>query len=107
MIELPESPNFSVRWRLDIKNEGPKSRFYLLDMGSCWNNNGAPCDGDLSHQKRRWLRVGDPRIWELDIGGMSSRLYFYQDPDPPSAKRIWTSIDTRTKIFVSAQVEVA
>ncbi|KHN04394.1 hypothetical protein glysoja_041856 [Glycine soja] len=30
-----------------------------------------------------------------------------QDPDPPSAKRIWTSIDTRTKIFVSAQVEVA
>ena len=35
MIELPESPNFSVRWRLDIKNEGPKSRFYLLDMGSC------------------------------------------------------------------------
>jgi len=57
MIELPESPNFSVRWRLDIKNEGPKSRFYLLDMGSCWNNNGAPCDGDVLTDVSRYSEM--------------------------------------------------
>ena len=47
MIQLLESPNFRVRWRLDIKNGGPKSRFYLLYMSSCWKNNGAPYDGDV------------------------------------------------------------
>jgi len=30
-----------------------------------------------------------------------------QDPGTPPAKRIWTSIDTGTEIFVSAQDEVA
>ncbi|XP_020213320.1 uncharacterized protein LOC109797629 isoform X1 [Cajanus cajan] len=201
---LPESPNFRVRLSLDVKNGGgPQSQFYLLDMGSCWKNNGAPCDGDVLTDVTRYsemiinpetpawcsptgLRncppfhitpdnrkiyrndtanfpysayhyycapgnakhveqpvstcdpssnpqaqeivqllphpiwgaygyptkkgdgwVGDPRTWELDVGGLSSRLYFYQDPGTPPAKRIWTSIDTGTEIFVSSQDEVA
>ncbi|KAH1154835.1 hypothetical protein GYH30_050221 [Glycine max] len=190
-LELLESPNFRVRWRLDIKNGGPKSRFYLLYMSSCWKNNGAPYDGDvlidvsrytplvwgtvhppfhITPEDRKIYRndtanfpylayhyycapgnakhleqlvstcdpynnpqaqeifqllldpiwgaygyptqkedgwVGDPRIWELDVGGTSIRLYFYQDPSTPPTKRIWTSIDNGTKIFFSAQDEVA
>ncbi|XP_009600100.1 uncharacterized protein [Nicotiana tomentosiformis] len=45
---LPESPNFKVKLTLDVKRGGgPKSQFYLIDIGSCWKNNGAPCDGDV------------------------------------------------------------
>ena len=33
--------------------------------------------------------------------------FLVQDPGTPPAKRIWTSIDTQTEIFVSAQDEVA
>ncbi|GMP87333.1 hypothetical protein CsSME_00039749 [Camellia sinensis var. sinensis] len=45
---LPESPNFKVRLSLDVKQGGgAKSQFYLIDMGSCWKNNGAACDGDV------------------------------------------------------------
>ncbi|KAE9612416.1 hypothetical protein Lal_00039730 [Lupinus albus] len=201
---LPESPNFKVRLSLDIKKGGgPKSQFYLLDIGSCWKNNGAPCDGDVLTDVTRYSEmiinpdtpawcsptgqgncppfhitpdnrkiyrndtanfpysayhyycapgnaqhleqpvstcdpysnpqaqeivqllphpiwsaygyptkkgdgwVGDARTWELDVGGLSSRLYFYQDPGTPPAKRIWTSIDTGTEIFVTNKVEVA
>ncbi|KAK9147147.1 hypothetical protein Sjap_007050 [Stephania japonica] len=201
---LPESPNFKVRLSLNVKQGGgPKSQFYLIDIGSCWKNNGAPCDGDLltditrynemiinpetlawcsptslvscppyhitpnnakiyrndtanfpygayhyycapgnakylespvsicdpysnpqgqelmqllphpiwaeygypTKQGQGW--VGDPRTWELDVGGLSSRLYFYQDPGTPPAKRVWTSIDVGTEIFVSDKDEVA
>lgn len=201
---LPESPNFKVRLSLDIKKGGgSKSQFYLLDIGSCWKNNGAPCDGDVLTDVTRYSEmiinpetpawcsskdlincppfhitpdnkkiyrndtanfpysayhfycgpgngqhleqpvstcdpysnpqaqeivqllphpiwgdygyptkkgdgwVGDARTWELDVGGLSSRLYFYQDPDTPPAKRIWTSLDTGTEIFVSDKDEVA
>ncbi|TXG47689.1 hypothetical protein EZV62_026983 [Acer yangbiense] len=39
----PKSPNFKVRFTLNvIKGGGPKSQFYLMDMGSCWKNNGQP-----------------------------------------------------------------
>ncbi|CAJ1932484.1 unnamed protein product [Sphenostylis stenocarpa] len=201
---LPESPNFKVRLSLDIKKGGgAKSQFYLLDIGSCWKNNGAPCDGDVLTDVTRYSEmiinpetpawcsptglvncppfhitpdnkkiyrndttnfpysayhfycapgnaqqleqpvstcdpysnpqaqeivqllphpiwgdygyptkkgdgwVGDSRTWELDVGGLSSRLYFYQDPGTPPAKRIWTSIDSGTEIFVSDKDEVA
>ncbi|KAH6826595.1 calcium/calcium/calmodulin-dependent Serine/Threonine-kinase [Perilla frutescens var. hirtella] len=201
---LPESPNFKVRFTLDIKKGGgPKSQFYLMDIGSCWKNNGAPCDGDVQTDITRYsemiinpatpawcgpanigncppyhitpndtkiLRndtanfpygayhyycapgnaqhlekpystcdpysnpqaqelvqllphpiwadygyptkqgdgwVGDGRTWELDVGGLSSRLYFYQDPATAPARRIWTSLDVGTEIFVSDQDEVA
>uniref|UniRef100_A0A1D1YFW0 ATP synthase subunit delta, chloroplastic n=1 Tax=Anthurium amnicola TaxID=1678845 RepID=A0A1D1YFW0_9ARAE len=201
---LPESPNFKVRLHLDIKQGGgPKSQFYLLDIGSCWKNNGAPCDGDvltdvtrysemiinpdtpawcnpsslqncppfhIDPQNRKIYRndtanfpysayhyycapgnaehlekpfslcdpysnpqaqelvqilphpiwaeygypykagegwIGDPRTWELDVGGLSSRLYFYQDPGTPPAKRTWTSIDVGTEIFISGKDEIA
>ncbi|PWA84988.1 hypothetical protein CTI12_AA154490 [Artemisia annua] len=50
---------------------------------------------------------GDARTWELDVGGLSSRLYFYQDPGTKPAKRIWTSLDTGTEIFVSDKDEEA
>ncbi|KAF6172240.1 hypothetical protein GIB67_024862 [Kingdonia uniflora] len=51
--------------------------------------------------------VGDPRTWELDVGRLSSRLYFYQDPGTSPAKRIWTSIDMGTEVFVSDKDEMA
>lgn len=48
VFQLPESPNFKVKVTLDVKQGGgPKSQFYLIDIGSCWKNNGAPCDGDV------------------------------------------------------------
>lgn len=201
---LPVSPNFKVRMHLDIKQGGgPKSQFYLIDIGSCWKNNGEPCDGDVLTDVTRYCEmiinpetpawcsptsikscppyhitrnntkihrndtthfpygayhyycrpgnaehpeqpsdscdpysnpqaqeilqllphpiwadygyptkpgqgwVGDPTSWELDVGSLSSRLYFYQDPGTPPAKRIWTSIDMGTEIFVSDKEEVA
>ncbi|GJZ92857.1 hypothetical protein Tco_0664922 [Tanacetum coccineum] len=201
---LPESPNFKVKLRLDIKKGGgSKSQFYLIDMGSCWKNNGEPCDGDTSTDITRYSEMiinpetpawcapsalancppyhitpnntkiyrndttrfpygayhyycapgnaqhlekpystcdpysnpqaqelvqllphpiwaeygyptkqgdgweGDARTWELDVGGLSSRLYFYQDPGTKPAKRIWTSLDTGTEIFVSDKDEEA
>ncbi|KAI3946851.1 hypothetical protein MKW98_003414 [Papaver atlanticum] len=204
MKQLPESPNFKVRVTLDVKKGGgPQSQFYLIDIGSCWKNNGAPCDGDVLTDVTRysemiinpetaawcspknlincppfhidpndkkiyrndtanfpysayhyycapgnakylekpvslcdpysnphaqelvqllphpiWAKygyptkqgqgwVGDPKTWELDVGGLSSRLYFYQDPGTTPAKRIWTSIDMGTEIYVSNKDEMA
>ncbi|KAG2697809.1 hypothetical protein I3760_07G123200 [Carya illinoinensis] len=200
----PESPNFKVRVTLDVKQGGgPKSQFYLIDIGSCWKNNGNPCDGDVLTDVTRYSEmiinpdtqawcspnsvgncppyhitpnnkkiyrndtvhfpygayhyycapgnaqhleqpvstcdpysnpqaqelvqllphpiwdeygyptkqgdgwVGDARTWVLDVGGLSSRLYFYQDPGTPPARRIWTSIDMGTEIFVSDKEEIA
>ncbi|XP_022852751.1 uncharacterized protein LOC111374326 isoform X1 [Olea europaea var. sylvestris] len=201
---LPESPNFKVRLTLDIKQGGgPKSQFYLIDIGSCWKNNGAPCDGDvltdvtrysemiINPETQAWCSptsigncppyhitpsnekihrndtanfpygayhyycspgnaqhleqpnstcdpysnpqaqelvqllphpiwaeygyptkkgdgwIGDNRTWELDVGGLASRLYFYQDPGTTPARRVWTSLDVGTEIFVSTKDEVA
>ncbi|KAL2935027.1 Endo-1 4-beta-xylanase A [Bienertia sinuspersici] len=201
---LPESPNFRVQMHLDIKQGGgPKSQFYLLDIGSCWKNNGQPCDGNVLTDVTRYSEMiinpetqawcgptsikncppyhitpnntkihrtdtahfpygayhyycrpgnakhpeepsdacdaysnpqpqeilqllphpiwadygyptkqgqgweGKPTTWDLDVGGLSSRLYFYQDPGTKPAKRIWTSIDMGTEIFVSDKDEVA
>ncbi|XP_073029748.1 uncharacterized protein [Primulina eburnea] len=202
---LPESPNFRVKFSLDIKQGGgPKSQFYLVDLGSCWKNNGAPCDGDVLTDVTRytemiinpetpawcspsnlgncppyhitpndtkifrndtanfpygayhyycvpgnarhlekpysncdpysnpqaqelvqllphpiWAEYGYPTEqgdgwvgsrmtdWDLDAGGLSGRLYFYQDPGTTPARRIWTSIDVGTEIFVSNHEEVA
>ncbi|PQQ12051.1 uncharacterized protein Pyn_01521 [Prunus yedoensis var. nudiflora] len=201
---LPESPNFKVRLTLDIKQGGgPKSQFYLIDIGSCWKNNGQPCNGDVLTDVTRYTEmiinpetpawcsptglgncppyhitpddrkiyrndtanfpysayhyycapgnaqhleqpvstcdpysnpqaqeimqllphpiwaeygyptkqgqgwVGDARTWELDVGALSSRLYFYQDPGTTPARRIWGSVDVGTEIFVSDKDEVA
>lgn len=58
VFQLPESPNFKVRVRLDVKNGGgPKSQFYLIDIGSCWKNNGAPCDGDVLTDVTRYSEM--------------------------------------------------
>ncbi|XP_043724218.1 uncharacterized protein LOC122671180 [Telopea speciosissima] len=201
---LPESPNFKVKFSLDVKQGGgPKSQFYLIDIGSCWKNSGAPCDGDvltdvtrysemiINPETQAWCSptslvncppfhitpddkkiyrndtanfpyaayhyycapgnarhleqpvslcdpysnpqaqelvqilphpiwaaygyptkpgegwVGDPRTWELNVGGLSSRLYFYQDPGTPPARRIWPSMDVGTEIYVSDKDEMA
>ncbi|XP_024402608.1 uncharacterized protein [Physcomitrium patens] len=47
--------------------------------------------------------VGDPRTWILDVGALSNRLYFYQDPETPPATRVWSSIDVGTEIFNGQQ----
>ncbi|KAF7836450.1 uncharacterized protein G2W53_011309 [Senna tora] len=204
MKKLPESPNFKVKLALDVKKGGgPNSQFYLLDIGSCWKNNGDPCDGDvltdvtrysemiINPETTSWCRAnnlvscppyhvslngeiiyrnetsrfpysayhlycspgnalyleepydicdpysnpqaqelvqilphrewaahgypenkgdgwtGDPRTWELDVGALSSRLYFYQDPGTKPAKRIWSSINVGTEIYVSSNGETA
>ena len=164
-----------MKLTLEVKQGGgPNSQFYLLDIGSCWKNSGAPCNGDVITDVTRysemiinpattsWCRpnnlvscppyhisptgekvyrndtsrfpysayhlycapgnaehleepydicdpysnpqaqelvqilphpewavhgypakqgegwIGDPRTWELDVGSLSSRLYFYQ-----------------------------
>ncbi|GKV35181.1 hypothetical protein SLEP1_g43484 [Rubroshorea leprosula] len=204
MHKLPESPNFWVKLTLDIKHGGgSNSQFYLVDIGSCWKNNGEPCDGDVLTDVTRysemiinpattsWCRpdnlvscppyhisstgeiiyrndtkhfpysayhlycspgnakyfekpydicdpysnpqaqelvqilphpewaihgypekkgdgwIGDSRTWELDVGALSSRLYFYQDPGTKPARRIWSSINVGTEIYVSQAGETA
>ncbi|URE13229.1 hypothetical protein MUK42_05649 [Musa troglodytarum] len=55
---IPESPNFKVRLTLDIKRGGGSaSQFYLMDMGSCWKNNGDPCDGDVTSDVSRYSEM--------------------------------------------------
>ncbi|KAJ8769842.1 hypothetical protein K2173_008924 [Erythroxylum novogranatense] len=51
--------------------------------------------------------IGDPRTWELDVGALSSRLYFYQDPGTKPARRLWSSINVGTEIYVSQSGETA
>ncbi|KAG0563531.1 hypothetical protein KC19_8G038700 [Ceratodon purpureus] len=51
--------------------------------------------------------VGDPRTWVLDVGGLSSRLFFYQEPDTPPAVRVWPSVDVGTEVYVSSKPYVA
>ncbi|KAJ4966462.1 hypothetical protein NE237_018311 [Protea cynaroides] len=56
--KLPESPNFKVRLTLDVKQGGgSNSQFYLLDIGSCWKNNGDPCDGDVLTDVTRYSEM--------------------------------------------------
>ncbi|XP_068664603.1 uncharacterized protein [Aristolochia californica] len=55
---IPESPNFKVRHTLNVlKGGGPQSQFYLLDMGSCWKNDGRPCDGDVLTDVTRYSEL--------------------------------------------------
>ncbi|KDP24401.1 hypothetical protein JCGZ_26607 [Jatropha curcas] len=204
MRKLPESPNFRVKLTLNVTcGGGANSQFYLVDIGSCWKNNGDPCDGDVPTDVTRYsemiinpataswcnpnnLRscppyhvsptgeiiyrnetsrfpysayhlycgpgnakyleepydicdpysnpqaqelvqilphpewavhgypekkgdgwIGDSRTWELDVGALSSRLYFYQDPGTKPARRIWSSINVGTEIYVSRSGETA
>ncbi|XP_074272391.1 uncharacterized protein LOC141596189 [Silene latifolia] len=52
---IPESPNFKVKFRLEvIKGGGRWSQFYLMDIGSCWKNNGQPCDGNVTSDVTRY-----------------------------------------------------
>ncbi|KAL5987669.1 hypothetical protein ACLOJK_035419 [Asimina triloba] len=58
MTTLPKSPNFKVRVSLNItKGGGPRSQFYLMDMGSCWKNDGCPCDGDVMTDVTRYSEM--------------------------------------------------
>nr|GMD10305.1 uncharacterized protein LOC109165184 [Ipomoea batatas] len=55
---IPRSPHFRVRFTLNvIKGGGPSSQFYLLDMGSCWKNNGRPCDGNVTSDVTRYSEM--------------------------------------------------
>ncbi|WCJ32350.1 hypothetical protein M5689_013779 [Euphorbia peplus] len=55
---IPKSPNFKVKFRLDIKQGGGKNcQFYLMDIGSCWKNNGKPCDGDTTTDVTRYSEM--------------------------------------------------
>lgn len=57
-FQLPESPNFKVRLTLDVQQGGgPKSQFYLIDMGSCWKNDGRPCNGDVLTDVTRYSEM--------------------------------------------------
>ncbi|KAK1389222.1 Calcium/calcium/calmodulin-dependent Serine/Threonine-kinase [Heracleum sosnowskyi] len=55
---VPKSPHFKVRFTLDIKQGGgPRSQFYLMDIGSCWKNNGQPCDGNVTTDVTRYSEM--------------------------------------------------
>lgn len=55
---MPESPDFKVRLTLEVKQGGgPNSQFYLMDMGSCWKNDGSPCDGDTATDVTRYSEI--------------------------------------------------
>lgn len=55
---VPESPDFKVRVTLEVKQGGgPNSQFYLMDMGSCWKNDGTPCDGDVTTDVTRYSEM--------------------------------------------------
>lgn len=57
-LQVPESPNFKVRFTLNvIKGGGLSSQFYLMDMGGCWKNNGQPCDGDVTSDVTRYSEM--------------------------------------------------
>lgn len=43
---------------MDVKKGGgPQSQFYLLDIGSCWKNNGKRCDGDVTTDVTRYSEM--------------------------------------------------
>ncbi|KAL9233974.1 hypothetical protein vseg_008904 [Gypsophila vaccaria] len=55
---IPESPNFKVTFKLDvIQGGGPLSQFYLIDIGSCWKNNGKQCDGNVTSDVTRYSEM--------------------------------------------------
>ncbi|PIN06691.1 hypothetical protein CDL12_20754 [Handroanthus impetiginosus] len=55
---IPESPDFKVRFTLNvIRGGGRNSQFYLMDIGSCWKNNGQPCDGDVTSDVTRYSEM--------------------------------------------------
>lgn len=57
-MQIPESPNFKVRFTLNVINGGgPSSQFYLMDMGSCWKNDGKPCDGNVTSDVTRYSEM--------------------------------------------------
>lgn len=71
LLQLPESPNFKVELTLNVKQGGgPQSQFYLLDIGSCWKNNGAPCDGDVLTDVTRYSEMIDPFLADM-VDGIS------------------------------------
>ncbi|KAL8032397.1 hypothetical protein ABFX02_13G093400 [Erythranthe guttata] len=55
---IPESPDFKVKFTLKvIRGGGPNSQFYLMDIGSCWKNNGQSCDGDVTSDVTRYSEM--------------------------------------------------
>lgn len=53
-----KSPDFKVRFKLEIlKGGGSGSQFYLMDMGSCWKNDGSECDGDVTSDVTRYSEM--------------------------------------------------
>lgn len=80
-------------------NPQPQELMQLLPHPE-WAPHGYP-----SSKGQGW--VGQPTSWTLDVGGLSERLYFYQDPGTTPARRSWPSLDVGTEIYISEQDEVA
>ncbi|KAG4921740.1 hypothetical protein JHK82_050687 [Glycine max] len=57
----------------DPYNNPQAQEIFQLLLDPIWGAYGYP-----TQKEDGW--VGDPRIWELDVGGTSIRLYFYQVP---------------------------
>lgn len=57
-LKTLKSPDFKVRFKLEIlKGGGSGSQFYLMDMGSCWKNDGSECDGDVTSDVTRYSEM--------------------------------------------------
>ncbi|XP_071905173.1 uncharacterized protein [Coffea arabica] len=55
---IPKSPHFKVKFTLKIKRGGGRnSQFYLMDIGSCWKNNGKRCNGDVTTDVTRYSEM--------------------------------------------------
>lgn len=47
-----------MKFSLNItRGGGPNSQFYLMDIGSCWKNNGQPCDGNVTSDVTRYSEM--------------------------------------------------
>ncbi|XP_016468631.1 uncharacterized protein LOC107791135 [Nicotiana tabacum] len=92
---IPESPNFKVRFTLNVINGGgPNSQFYLMDMGSCWKNNGEPCNGDVTTDVTRYsemiLNPATPSWCKSDSPKLCPPYHTY-----PNGTRVHRSETTR------------
>jgi hypothetical protein len=57
-MQVPKSPNFKVKFKLNItQGGGSGSQFYLMDIGSCWKNDGSPCNGDVRSDVTRYSEM--------------------------------------------------
>ncbi len=64
MSPTPRSPDFLVRFFLNITAYSGASSMYFINMGGCWKLDGRPCDGNTTTDVTRYalMDTGGPLI---------------------------------------------